>query len=77
MGPIDMKEFLSHYIEKKRGDVLDTDGNTVGYHEGALFFTLGERHGFTITEKSTDDLRLYVVDRNLSKNTITVSDNKH
>lgn len=77
MGPIDMKEFLSHYIEKKRGDVLDTDGNTVGYHEGALFFTLGERHGFTITEKSTDGLRLYVVDRDLSKNTITVSDNKH
>ncbi len=75
MGPIDMKEFLAHYIEKKRGEVLDIDGNVIGYHDGALFFTLGERHGFTITSKGTDDSRLYVVDRDLEKNTLTVSTN--
>lgn len=73
LGPIDMKEFLAHYIDKKRGDVLDVDGNVIGYHDGALFFTLGERHGFTITKKGSDDTRLYVVDRNLADNTITVA----
>ena len=73
LGPIDMKEFLSHYIDKKRGDVIDMEGNVVGYHDGALFFTLGERHGFVIDKKTADDSRLYVVARDLVKNTITVS----
>lgn len=72
LGPIDMKEFLSHYIDKKRGDVLDTDGAVIGHHDGALFFTLGERHGFTITKKGHDDARAYVIDRDLEQNTITV-----
>ncbi len=75
LGPIDMKDFLAHYIPKKRGDVLNEDGEIVGLHEGALFFTLGERHGFEITKKGTEDKRLYVVERDLDKNTITVSEN--
>ena len=74
LGPVDMKEFLSHYIDKKRGDVLGIDGKIIGYHDGALFFTLGERHGFTITEKGHEDNRLYVVARDLERNTITVTD---
>ncbi len=75
LGPIDMKDFLSHYIDIKIGDVLNTKGEKIGHHDGALFYTLGERHGFTITEKGIEDKRLYVVDRNLEKNTITVSKN--
>lgn len=74
LGPVDMKEFLSHYIEKKQGVVLDVHGTTIGFHDGALFFTLGERHGFTITEKGSSDSRLYVIDRDLKNNTITVGD---
>lgn len=75
LGPIDMKEFLAHYITKKRGDVLNAKGEVIGHHDGALFFTLGERHGFTITKKDEDETRVYVVGRDLEKNTITVSDN--
>ena len=73
LGPIDMKDFLKHYIEVTKGDVLNTNGEVVGIHDGALFYTLGERHGFTITQKGTDDGRMYIVSRDLSKNTITVS----
>lgn len=73
LGPIDMKDFLSHYIETKKGDVLDIYGNIIGTHDGALFYTLGERHGFNINKKGTEDTRLYVVSRDLEKNTITVS----
>lgn len=75
LGPIDMKDFLCHYIDVKVGDVLNINGEKIGHHDGALFYTLGERHGFTITEKGTEDKRLYVVDRDLEKNTITVSEN--
>lgn len=74
LGPIDMKDFLSHYIPKKRGDVLNESGEVIGFHDGALFFTLGERHGFSITKKGTEDGRLYIVSRDLEKNTITVSE---
>ena len=74
LGPLDMKDFLSHYIESKKGDVIDETGKVIGYHNGAVFFTLGERHGFTITKNSTKDTPLYVVAKNTDKNTITVAD---
>ncbi len=73
IGKVDFKDFLKSHIETKRGDVLDTDGNVIGYHDGSFFFTLGERHGFTITKKGTSDVPLYVVDKNIEQNTITVS----
>ena len=77
IGDIDMKEFLAHYIDETPGDVLATDGNTIGSHKGALFYTIGERHGFMIDEshKGTDDQPRYVVAKDLKNNTITVSDN--
>jgi len=73
LGPLDMKDFLKHYIESKQGDVLNEKGNIIGTHEGAVFFTLGERHGFIITKKRDNDLPLYVVSKDIQKNTITVS----
>jgi len=73
VGKVDMTEFLSHFIQKKNGNILDERGQKIGHHEGALFFTIGERHGFTVTKKSTHDRPLYVVSKDLKKNTITVS----
>jgi len=73
IGKVSMKEFLSHYIDEQPGDVLDINGNIIGNHSGALFFTLGERHGFTITEKGTDDQANYVIDKDMKNNTITVA----
>ncbi len=73
LGPLDMKDFLSHYIEPKKGDVLDESGKVIGHHDAAVFFTLGERHGFTITEKGSTDEPYYVVAKDIEKNTITVS----
>lgn len=75
LGPLDMKDFLSHYIEQKKGDVLNVDGEVIGEHDGAVFFTLGERHGFTIIKKSPTDTPYYVVAKDIEKNTITVSNN--
>lgn len=74
LGPIDMKEFLAHYISPQKGNVLNVQGEVIGTHDGALFFTFGERHGFHITKKGTHDRPLYVIDKNLQENTITVSE---
>ena len=73
IGKIDIKDFLSHYIESKPGDVLSEAGEIIGTHEGAFFFTIGERHGFTITKKSPHDQPYYVIAKNIEKNTITVA----
>ena len=70
---MDVKDFLKRYIEPKRGDVLSVDGEVVGFHDGATFFTIGERHGFTIIKKGTLDEVQYVVAKDIEKNTITVS----
>lgn len=75
IGEIDMKEFLKHYIESKQGNVFDENGEIIGNHDGAFLFALGERHGFTITKKGTDDPRYFVVAKDIDKNTITVSQN--
>ena len=73
LGDLDLKKFLEHYILPKAGDVLDEKGEVIGHHDGALFLTLGERHGFTITKKTPIDDRHYIVAKNVGKNTITVS----
>lgn len=73
LGPLDMKDFLGHYLEHKEGDVLDEKGKGIGTHTGALFHTLGERHGFTITKKTDTETRYFIVAKDIKKNTITVS----
>ncbi len=73
IGKVDMKEFLRHYVKEKEGDVRGEDGARIGYHPGSIFFTIGERHGFTITKKTPADKPLYVVGKDVKKNTITVA----
>jgi tRNA-uridine 2-sulfurtransferase len=73
LGDVDLAEFLAHFVELVPGDVADTDGNVIGHHPGALSFTLGERRGFTITEKSPQDEPYYVVAKDVNKNTLTVA----
>ncbi len=74
IGKVDIKDFLSHYVKSQDGNVLNIAGNVIGTHPGALFFTIGERRGFTITEKTPNDAAYYVITKDVEKNTITVSD---
>jgi tRNA-uridine 2-sulfurtransferase len=73
LGPLDMKDFLKHYIESKKGEVLNEKGEVIGTHDGAVFFTLGERHGFHIFKNEDNSKPLYVISKDIKNNTITVS----
>lgn len=73
LGAVDLKEFLKHYIKEKKGKVVNEKGEVIGHHDGVVFHTLGERHGFTITKKSPNDGAYYVVDKDLKKNILIVS----
>lgn len=76
LGDIDLKEFLKHYIKSKKGKVLNESGEVVGHHDGVFFHTLGERHGFTVTQKTPNDGAYYVISKDVKKNTLTVSQDK-
>lgn len=73
LGHIDMKDFLSHYTELKQGDVLDEVGNVIGKHDGAIVYTLGQRHGFEVFKKTNNEKPYYIIAKNAELNTITVS----
>lgn len=77
LGAVDLKDFLKHYIKEKRGKVLNKSGEEIGYHDGVVFHTLGERHGFTITKKNPNDGPYYVVGKDLKKNILYVSQDKN
>jgi tRNA-specific 2-thiouridylase len=72
LGKLDVKDFLKKFIDSKKGNVLNEAGEVIGEHEGAFFFTLGERHGFKILKKTSEDDALYVLSKNVENNTITV-----
>ena len=73
LGEVDMKEFLLHYIDQKSGPVINEQGIVIGDHDGIYFYTLGERHGFRITEKNTSRTPYYIVAKNIETNTLTVA----
>ncbi|MCW9054731.1 MAG: tRNA 2-thiouridine(34) synthase MnmA [Candidatus Pacebacteria bacterium] len=75
LGPVDMEEFLSHYIDTKPGEVITQDGTVVGRHHGALIYTIGQRHGFEITEADTERKPYYVVEKRILDNILVVSHN--
>lgn len=76
LGHVDIPDFLSHFIDLREGNVLNSDGEIIGTHRGAFVYTLGQRHGFTISENQTNQIPHYIVKKNIDDNTITVSTKK-
>lgn len=72
VGSIGIKEFLSQYIQTEPGSVIDRDsGETIGEHEGAVYYTLGQRHGLNLG----GGLPYYVVGKDMTENVVYVSRN--
>ena len=72
VGSIGIKEFLSQYITAEPGDVIDREtGKVIGEHEGAIYYTLGQRHGLNLG----GGLPYYVVGKDMATNVVYVSRN--
>lgn len=41
----DYRTFIEKFFPSKRGEMLDTEGNVVGHHEGISHYTIGQRKG--------------------------------
>ncbi len=70
VGQIGIRDFLSQYVEQKPGAIIDKQsGKKVGMHDGAIFYTLGQRHGLDVG----GGLPYYVVGKDMNKNEVYVS----
>ena len=72
VGEVGMQDFLKEYIDIKPGEIREAETDKVlGMHEGAVFYTIGQRHGLYIS----GGLPYYVVKKDLEKNIVYVSKN--
>lgn len=52
IGDINVHNFLEERLGKNPGDVVDTKGTVIGKHDGLWFYTVGQRHGFSIEKRT-------------------------
>ena len=73
VGEKNLKDFLNRFIKFKKGNILNTDNEIVGEHNGSILYTIGQRQGLGIGGiKDKDELPWYVYGKNISKNEIYV-----
>ncbi len=79
VGEVGMKDFLKKYIEVVPGEIREIESERkLGYHEGAIFYTIGQRHGLYLTGVAgevNDGMPYYVVKKDITKNIVYVSKN--
>lgn len=72
VGKVGIKEFLLHELgEQPSGKVIDQNGVLMGEHDGAIFYTIGQRHGLHVG----GGLPFYVTDKDMIKNEVYVTTN--
>lgn len=72
VGQVGIREFLQEFSHTEPGDIIDrATGQAIGRHDGALFYTLGQRHGL----KLGGGLPYYVVGKDMQRNEVYVSTN--
>ncbi|HEY8391024.1 MAG TPA: tRNA 2-thiouridine(34) synthase MnmA [Clostridia bacterium] len=73
IGERKFKEFLKNYLPAKPGDIIDTNGNKIGTHDGLMYYTLGQRRGLGIGGIHGSNGRWFVIDKDLKNNHLIVS----
>jgi tRNA-uridine 2-sulfurtransferase len=69
VGKVGIKEFLEQYVDKQPGDIIDQHGQVIGRHDGAIFYTIGQRRGLDVG----GGLPYYVAGKDMDKNEVYVT----
>ena len=71
VGKIGIRDFLKQFLPpQKAGKIVRKEtGEVLGWHDGAIFYTLGQRHGLNIG----GGLPFYVCGKDMDKNEVYVS----
>lgn len=72
VGKVGIKEFLQNELgPQKPGPIMDQNGKKIGEHDGAIFYTIGQRHGLNVG----GGLPYYVARKDIKANTVFVTTN--
>lgn len=72
VGKVGIKEFLLNELgPQKPGNIINSEGKIIGQHEGAIFYTIGQRHGLDVG----GGLPYYVTHKDMKKNEVHVTTN--
>ena len=72
IGTVSIRDFLKQYVKTEPGYIVEREsGRVLGRHDGALFYTFGQRHGLNVG----GGLPYYVVGKDMAKNEVYVSRN--
>jgi len=70
VGKVGIKDFLLHELgPQPHGDIVDQNGMTMGEHDGAIFYTIGQRHGLHVG----GGLPFYVTGKDMASNVVYVT----
>lgn len=70
VGEVGIKDFLGQFVDTEPGAIIDKrTGMTLGQHDGAIFYTIGQRHGLGLG----GGLPFYVVGKNIDRNEVFVT----
>ena len=69
VGKVPIKDFLKNFVDEKPGPIVDAQGKEIGQHDGALFYTIGQRHGLDVG----GGLPYYVTGKEMATNTVFVT----
>ncbi|WP_067567774.1 tRNA 2-thiouridine(34) synthase MnmA [Candidatus Hoaglandella endobia] len=74
IGKRKFRDFLGRYLQAKPGAIVSVDGQEMGFHQGLMYYTLGQRKGLGIggTRDGKKD-PWYVVDKDLHNNRLIVA----
>lgn len=74
IGERDFREFLSQYIPARPGPMRSPDGELIGEHQGAMYYTLGQRNGLGIGgRQGAGGDPWYVVGKDVAANVLYVA----
>jgi tRNA-specific 2-thiouridylase len=72
VGKVGIKEFLLNELgPQPSGPIIDQNGREIGRHDGAIFYTIGQRRGLDVG----GGLPYYVVRKDMKANTVYVTTN--
>jgi tRNA-specific 2-thiouridylase len=69
VGKVGIKEFLQQFVTTEPGAIINSEGKVIGQHDGALFYTIGQRHGLDVG----GGLPYYVIGKDMAKNEVYVT----
>ncbi len=74
IGERDFRAFLARFLPARPGDMATPEGETIGRHEGLMYYTLGQRQGLGLGGRAgTGGEAWYVVGKDLDRNRLIVA----